>query len=1012
MEKWFELILKPNKALTFVFILMLLFGVKSYFSVKKDVFPLTDIDTMILQVSSPGSSATDVEVNAVIPIEQKIKEISGIKSYNSISNPNSALVYLYLDRSIPNTQIVKDEIYRQLSKDNIENLGPDVDDVKIIDANPKLMPVLTLGVLSKNESSNPLDQFDFARKIQRKIEKLKGVSEVRTTALEDPEIHINIDPHKIKELDISIEDVWLALRNRNIHTNGGSLQSLKSKKTIITVSRFKSLKDIEDIIVVSNYSGYSTRIKDVAKVKKAFSEPVNLVRVNGARAVILQVVKREMADVLSVVKEVRSWIKKQEKSQNYELNILNDKGETISDMMDVVKSNALIGFLLVFITLFIFLDFKTSFWTAMGIPVTLLIVSTAVSFFEISINVITIGAVITVLGMLVDDGIVVAEAIYSSKERDGDIKDTAKEISKLFFPLVITILTTILAFLPLAQVGGMMGKFIKYYPYVISITLLASLFESLTLLPHHLKEIKKPKKKKWFVKLKGIFERSLNFSLRKKMIVNSLFIVFLIMAIGIGKKSFNRFVLIWDDSSEGIYVNVELNEGVSLYKTEEELVKLSSFIRGQIDKKSLKNIQITSGHHTVKRISSEGSHENWGQLLISLVPKNKRELSAKQIMSKIDKKLKSKDWPFTSMVLEEQIIGPNPGKGAEIVIKGGDEKERTLLVEKLKTFVKSNGGVKSIETTGMALVEELKLNFNFDEMNRLGISVSQVSQTIRAAFNGVVATEDPTIDYNLKYRVQLPESFKGNQDVLLSLSIQNKEKKLIPLKSFTTISTQKGKGQVFHDSGEVALVFKVQTNNKVITSRQMARKINDWWIKNKNNFDSLSLQIRGEARETKESIRDLIIAMAMSFAVIYMVITLLFNSYQIPFLILSTIPFGVGGALFAFSLHGIPLSFMGMVGIIGLSGILVNDSIILVSSFLNKTNRNAKEAALLRFRPILLTTVTTVMGLLPSVYGIGGDVKTLVPVVVAISYGLISGTLANLYFLPNVLSIWAQRKEG
>ncbi len=1005
MVKLFEKILGDSKVLSFLFIIIVLFGIKSILGLKKDVFPLTDIDTMIIQVVSPGSSAKDIEVNAVIPIEQKIKEISEIASFNSISNPNEGIIYLYLDRNREYPQRVKDEIFRSITVENIKNIGPEVDDIKVIDASPKLMPVINLALIAKNHN-NTLDQFRVARKVRDSLQSLPGVAEVRTTGLEDPEIHIEVDPKKLAAKYIAIEDVWMALRNRNTHQNGGSLQSLKSNTTIITVSRFTTLKEVEDVVIRSNFSGQGIQIKDVASVSREHTKEKNLSKINGERAVIFQVTKKEASDVLKVVKQTRKWLDKNSKKpflNNYDLKVVSDKGKTISSLLGVVQSNAILGFFLVFICLLLFLDLKTSFWTAMGIPISLLLVAIGMDMWGISINIITLGAIITVLGMLVDDGIVVGETMFNSREKNLSKQQTAKELTRLFWPLAVTIGTTILAFLPLAYMGGVMGKFIKFYPIVIFLTLSASLFESTVLLPHHLQDSKPVKQKKWFLWFRGQYEIFLSWCFKYSKTVIIGFALFLGVATFFGVKSFGKFVLLYDDSSEGIYINVELPDGTSLARMDDELSELRLFVRKNITDSDVLNLQSSTGHHTVKRIRSEGNHENWGQILVTLVPRVERKLIAKDILRKLKKKIDSKQWPFTSILLEEQVMGPNPGKGVELVISGAKHANRIKLVKDLEVYILEQNGVISVDKRGMSSLKEIKLEFDFQKMAKLGINVSQVSQTIQAAFNGMVATEDPLLDYTLNYRVVLPKQLRGNKDILEKLLILNNEKRLIPLKNFTKFKMQKGIKQVLHTNGHPSLLMKIQTKPSQLTPRQMGRKISLWWQQHKGEYKNLIMKIKGEAKETKDAMSDLFFAMIISGIFIYMVLVILFNSYIVPFIIGVIVPFGISGAVLAFVSHSIPLNFMGLVGMIGLSGILVNDAIIMVTTFIKGDGFSAKQAAVSRFRPILLTTVTTVVGLLPSVYGIGGDVKSLVPVVLALSYGLISGTFANLILLPLVL---------
>ena len=1009
--------------LTILFII--LSGLVSSFKIKQDVFPLTDIDTMIISVIYPGASPSDVEINTVIPIEEELSRIQGVQEYISLSIDNGALLYAYLDQDIDEKQKIKDEVYRKITKSYIPEIPGDVEEITIVDANPKQMAVFSVSLSGKEgKSFTEKELYDAASSLEKKFLRINGVSEIRKSGYRDREIHIDVKPDRMKDYYVSLNDIVRSIQSRNIRSTGGTIQSVHKEQNIVTIGQFSDPRDVGNVIIRSNFEEKRVRIKDIARVRDSFKKETVKLTVNNEKSVVLQFVKKENSDVVKTINNIKTYLKTNRDlvPDSFKITVIDDKSLQIDSLLNIVLSNAAIGFILVLLFMFIFLDLRTSFWTAFGIPVSLLMVISYMHLTGLSINIISLGAIITVLGMMVDHGIVIAEIIYEKRKIGlSPIEAVAEGMKVILKPVFVTIITTIVAFLPLLSVKGMMGKFVYIFPIIITATLIASFIEAVFILPNHLvhgtvkDEIKE--EKKWFTRIMKVYESLLERALKFRYIVVLAFLLLLIGTVFITKQTISGFVLLWDDSADGIYINLEMPEGTSLNKTETETAKIEKMVLQKIFPKELQSIQRNTGHHTVKRINSKGNRENWSQIVVNLVPKAERKRSAHDIIIALSKTINAKKISdFNKISYRERVLGPAPGDAVDIKIISEDNKNGIKLMNEIITVLKGIAGVKGIDHDQKPGKEELIVDINYEKLAKVGLTVDTVANTVRTAYEGAVATSIQTADEELDFKVKIDDSYKRDSKFLKSLLVPNSTGNLIRLGEIANIKTEKGKSVINHYNGEKVITITAGIDRNSTTSSKVMQTVKQKFNGISQKYQGTEIIFGGESKETQKSIGDLKIAFILALVLIYFILIMLFKSLSQPFLILITIPFGLIGALLAFSIHGIPLSFMGVVGIIGLSGIVLNDSVVMVD-FINsivadKKNEDSYKISSLiiggakeRLRPVLLTTLTTVAGLMPTVYGIGGDAKSLVPLVMAICYGLLFATFLTLLFLPSVYMI-------
>lgn len=1011
-----------NKILiNFIVILIVIIGIFSMGKLGKDIMPTVEMDSMIIYISYPGASPKDIELNAVIPIENELDKIPGIEEYTSFSIENSATVYITLDDNLENVKSVKDEIYRNISANNIANFPEEVENLNIFDVNPKEMIVFKLSITPKNDKNiSEKELYNFSDRVEDKLLKIEGVSEIRKEGYREREILINVSPGKMKNYYVSLNDVVNSIKSRNVRSTGGTLQSVQKKQTIVTIGEFQNPMDVQNVIIRSSFEKKRVRIKDISSVEDGFKEQDEIVKVNQKRSVVLGIVKKENADIVKTSNRIKNFINENSNkmSDKFKIVAIEDKSLSITSLLNVVSSNAIVGFLLVVIVLFIFLDFKTSFWTAFGIPLSLLMVFTFMNIEGITLNVITLSAIITVLGMLVDHGIVISEVIYENKIKGMDSFDaTINGVKKVFYPVTVTILTTIAAFLPLMAIGGKMGKVIYIFPVIVTATLIASFFEATIILPNHLaggKPKKNKKMKKWFSNLQKFYKSLLKSALKYRYIVLLLFGGLLILVLFVTQNTIKEFVLFFDDSSDQIYINLEAPEGTTLEKTENYTSKIENIVLNDIPENERVSLVSNIGHHTVKRLNSKGNHENWSQLVINLVPVTERNRVADEIIRELRKKINPDILTnFKNVSFEKKEMGPPTGKAVDIKIIYSNLKDGISFQKNIQSFLSKIDGVYNIQNDMEEKEEEIKINFDYNQLARLNLNVFNVANTIRTAYQGTIATSLPTTSEDLDFRVKIDENFQKDIQFLKTLLIPNNQGRLIRLQQVANIIKSKSQNTINHYNGTRVITITAEVDPQKTTSRTVNKKLNKKFKKLAMQNKNIELVAGGESKETRESLTGAVMALGLAALLIYFLLVMLFNSMSQPFIIMLAIPFGIIGALLAFYLHNIPLNFMGIIGMIGLSGVVVNDSVIMVE-FINqvyKNNNNSNiinniiDGAKQRLRPVILTTITTVAGLIPTVYGIGGSATMIVPTVMAIAYGLLFATFVTLIFIPSIYMI-------
>jgi multidrug efflux pump subunit AcrB len=994
-------------------VIIILLGVSSLMNIKRDLFPSVDMDEMIITTRYPGASPEDVELNVTNKIEDGLKGVDGIDQMTSYSMENISVIDIKLDPDASDKEKIKRDIRNAV--DRVSDFPIEVTDAPVIqDITTDVFPVIWVGITG----DIPYSKLRLLSKhLEKRLQDIKGVSRIEKTGFLDREIKVEVSQKAVDEYQIPLREIISAIQMRNIRATGGSFESYTSDKNIVALAQFGDPKEAGDVIVRSTFEGPRIVVKDLAIVKDGFEPEKTRMHMNGREVIAFTVYKKEASDIIRVVDAVKELVEKEKEilPEGVEVIYSSDWSRFIRTRLDVLSTNGLIGLALVSLMLFIFLDFRTAFWVAMGIPLTGMGILFLAPYFGLTINALTLMALIVVIGLIVDDAIVIAENIYHRRELGESPHDAAVNGTYgVIRPVTTTIITTILAFSPMFFMSGMMGKFMFAFPLVIVLALIISFAEVILIMPAHISAGRERKAKSnreinkhgWFDVVRARFQRFIIYVLHLRYVVVLTFVVLLVGAFWYAN-SYMQFVLFSSDVAEEFYIAIELPTGTSLQATSDKVKEIEELVTS-LPEDELQSFMTFLGMHA--QVSGEfqpGESENWAMIWVTLSPFSERSRTADEIIAALRERTNAlTGYPVLRYIVDAG--GPPVGRPITLRIAGSDDNLRSPLADSVVAFLSSMEEVTDIDRDDKHGKEQMEIKIDHNRLSQLGLTVADIAQNVRLAYDGEVVTRVRYGDEDVGFRVILEEKVRKRPGYLGKLKIPNRQGRLIPLKDVARFKTGPGPSSFIHYKGDRTITVSadlvdgssltpLQATNAIIDHFDLVR---DW--------PGMRFVMGGEAEETQKSMVSLAIAMLMAAVGIYIVLILLFGNLTQPIVVMLAIPFGMIGVVGAFAFHGESLGFLAMLGVIGMMGVVVNDSLILVN-YINvhreeepekKYLRLIAEGTSARLRPIILTSVTTVAGLLPTAYGIGGFDPFIAPMALALGYGILFATPLTLLLLP------------
>jgi multidrug efflux pump subunit AcrB len=705
-----------------------------------------------------------------------------------------------------------------------------------------------------------------------------------------------------------------------------------------------------------------------------------------------------------VEKPKRYWFK----YGNVEFVHTNDLSVYVQSRFQIVGTNAIIGLVLVLLVLIIFLPRRTAFWVAMGIPVSIMGVFFLLPLFGAFLDILSLTSMILVIGIIVDDGIIISENINRRSELGAAPLEAAVEGTReVFAPVVTTILTTFLVFVPMFFMTGMIGKFVYVIPLVVSLALFISLLESGFALPAHIKRglekrakrAKRALTRSWFNSIRSLYRKICYSLLKLRYPLVVLFIVVLVGSLWYAS-NYMDFILFPTKAADRILVEIELPAGTSLPATEEKVMEINKIVT------ELPEEELETFISRIGQSSAGGLGENYAWIGVALTPYSERTRTADEIVEELRLKTDKLEG-IEKIVFEVEGGGPPLGRPIDLRVVGSDDEKRKELADQVEQYLSTIDGVKDIGRDDKPGKQQIEIKINYDRLARLGLTVADVARNVRIAYDGEVVTSLRDGDEDVNFRVQLAEIAREDVSYLRNLSIPNQQGRLIKLREVARLETGPGPTAYQHFNGERVTGIVGDVDQDITTPLEVTSAVLEHFDM-EEDWPGLKLLVGGEAEESERAVVNLSVTFIIAFLGIYFLLVLLFSSFTQPFLVIVAIPFGIVGVIIAFALHGEPIGFFALIGTIGLAGIVVNDSLVLVSH-LNALRKQKPDATILdvvsegtsnRLRAIILTSITTVCGLLPLAYGIGGMDVWMAPMALALGYGIVFATPLTLVLIP------------
>ncbi len=1016
MTNMIAFFIRRPKVVNLIMLFLFMIGLLSMFKVQNQGYPSVDFGVVNISTIYPGASAEDVEVKVTAKIEDELKSIAGVESMQSASMENWSQISLILEENADYDKAVNDI---QKAVDKVRDFPREVVPPIVTEINNERIPVFEIAIIG--DASYALKR-KYALALDKKLLADKKVGSVSKYGYLKREVQIKADPLKLNKAYLSLSSLSDAIRLQNIRLSAGDTTSKYNQKKIVLDSEIKDVSDVKNIIVRSGFDGNRVRISDVAEVVDGFEKADKLFSFQGQESINVIAFKKENADILETVESIHVILEEFRTTlpKGVQAEIIIDYSKSVKDLLSLVKNNAVIGLFFVLLVLFIFLNFRAAFWTAIGIPLSIFFAFALFPYFDISINFITLMALIIVLGLLVDDAIVVAENIYSYREKGLEPIDAAIAGTKeVMWPVITTVLTTIIAFSPLLAMTGVMGKFMWQMPVVVSLVLAGSLAECLFLLPSHMAHTKIDKRKEnktnLMDKFGDVYERFVNKAMRYRWLTFAIFLVMFLSSIFMLTNM--KFILFGSDEGEFAFIKFETKVGTSLEETQRRAHVfedvLSTYSKNEV------GAYVTTIGQKIPKIEEQGSnidHGAVGNVVIHIAPVKYRDRSAQEIIDDI--KANVVGFPGFERIEADMIQeGPPVGRAVTLTVISNNDKERGVFVQQVKDFLHAQKGVSKIEDNEGEGKQSLKVKINHDLASRLGLNATDIAQVLRTAFDGQIVSTLRRGGEELDFRVQLQDGSRLSEKSIRQLKLSNKETRLIPISQLIELEKVDDLLMVNHYDGDRSVSIYADVDTEVQTSMEINKSIKETFVPMAKALPDLRIEFGGEEKNTEESMNSLAIAMVLALLGIYSILVVLFNSFSQPLLVMIAIPFTFSGIIYTFVLHGMPFGFMAILGMIGLTGIVVNDALVMIS-MLNSCRDTIGDsiddlafAARRRLRPILITTLTTAAGLFPTAYGWGGENAFIIPMILSIAWGLVFATIITLILVPSLYVMQGASKK-
>ncbi len=1018
LDKAVSYLLKQKLLVGLVVVLIALLGVVSALSINREAYPEVNFDMVQIVTVYPGGSPDEIESFITIPLEEELREVTGIDKVRSYNIENLSVIAVFIEEKARDKRTVVQDIKDAV--DAVKDLPAKAERPTVTEIKLDKTPILDIGVLAKGEGVPYADLRDVADDLEDLIYDLDGIADVTKYGYRDREFLVEVDPRALTRYRIDLQKVIDTLNFKNIDMPGGTLKVGREEYILRTLGQFKSVKQIEDTVIQANDAGFLTRVRDVAKVRDGFEDPEMLERVDGRPAIRLKVNKKRVMDEIRMVERLRAALAgfRNPHPETVELKLFEDTSRFTKDRIESVLSNAVVGFVLLGIVLLLLLGPRLSLILSTGMPIAFLIAFFGLKLLGVTFQVISLFGMIMVLGMIVDFGIVVIENAHRYMEEGMErSRAIVKGVTEVLLPVTVTLVCICTAFMPLLLLSGLMGKFINAIPIVLILCLSASWFAALFILPvvldlfgKHVPRMKDDRPREGlFDRLNGRYRGFLAAALEHRYV--TLVVLTGLLIVTLFAVRFIGFSFVPGGGENLIRVYAKLPVGTNLETTRETARRVEEILL-TIPEEEREAIQTTVGTGYMDFIDPKpGDATNKMLTRVKLVEEKDRKRKIAPILHEMQEafaraRQEGRIRPDAEIEVDLEHHGPPVGKAVNVEIRGEDPSVMRAIGAEYLDFLKGIEGVVDAKTDEEPGKEEFRYSVDEALAKRSGLSVQDVALALNASFRGAVATSVKADDEDVDIRVRFPEEKRRSEKALDRVMIANKMGGLIPLEKVTTLRKERGYSSINRLDYKRILQVQSGVDPEIVTSIEVNRRLREKFADIEARYPGYSVNYGGEDEETAKRMGELGILFLFAMIVVYIILAVFMDSLILPVVVMCAIPFSLIGVVTALATHGEIFSFMSVLGMVSLSGIIVSNTLVLVE-FINIYRREIPDlkrvlvkAGSVRLRPILLTSGTTIVGLIPTMYGMGGKDYFVAPLALAFGYGLIFATVITLVLIP------------
>jgi len=1012
-------------AANLIMVVLLILGFIALPKLNRETFPPFVASRVQVSVPYPGATAEEVEEAVIQRLEDALNGVEHVARTTARATEGLGAIVLEMNEDTGDIKEFIDDIRTEVS--SISNFPVEVLDPVIteIARSTRIVSVAVTGPMTTT------DLKDYTDSIKRKIQRLPQVSLVNVSGFSDRQIRIQVAADVLLKYGLSISDIAGKIVRQNINRPIGTIDTLDKEILLRFKDQRRKPIDFADIVIFGGKKGAEVRLGDIAIIEERFEKDEIKTLFNNKRTGIINIEKTNAEDALTVVNAVKEFVEKEKLKAplGVELSVTGDLASIIKDRLDLLIKNGWQGLLLVFLSLWLFFSFRLSFWVTMGLPVSFAGAAYVMHLMGYSLNLMTTVALIISLGLLMDDAIVIAENIAAHLQKGKNaLQATIDGVIEVRIGIISSFLTTACVFIPLMFIEGRIGRVLKVIPVVLLIVLAVSLIEAFLILPNHLSHALKNQQLDNQTGFRRVFNRgiewirevivgkSVDVAVRFRYLTVGIIVALFIVSIGVFSMGWLKFVGFIELEEDSIEARIYLPPGTPLHQTEKVVAQLLNgldktnrfFTPKQPDKMKLVK-QVRVSYAVNSDVSESGPH--LATVFVDLLSNDLRKGRVENILGRWRKET-GKVSDVISLNFTKPARGPG-GNAIEVELRGDDFEMLEKASSQIADYFYQFDGIYDLYNDLSLGRQEILLNMK-QGASVLGMDSSTVANQLSAAFRGTTAAEMQIGRNSYEIDIRLEPDSKNSLSDLDQFKIISAKGEKIPLENIAALKGYRGYSTITHVDGlRTITLFGSIDQNVANTSEIMQRFRKEYMPKLTKAFPKIEIILGGEVKNNAETGATMLRALLIGLLGIFILLSFQFRSYVEPLVIMLAIPFSLIGVIWGHLALGLPMSMLSLLGFISVTGVVVNDSILLVEFIKNRrregmtTIEASKKASRDRFRAVLLTTVTTVLGLTPLLTERSLQAQMLVPIAASIAFGMIASTILVLIAIPSFYSIFS-----